>query len=88
MFVLLHDDATLGGDKHHMYCFMYTCHQSNTFFANRMSVFSNLSNVRWGFIYEIKNINETENAIWDIEWVLTAKWNSWNMPWASDRKNG
>lgn len=25
------------------------------------------------FIYEIKNIIETENAVWDIEQVLTAK---------------
>lgn len=52
---------------------MYTYYRSNKFFANRMSVFSNLSNVRWNFIYEIKNILETENAIWDIERVLTAK---------------
>lgn len=45
---------------------MYTCHQSNKFFANRMSVFSDLSNVRWNFIYEIKNVLETKNAVWDI----------------------
>lgn len=32
-----------------------------------MSVFSDLSNVRWDFIYEIKNICETENGFWDIE---------------------
>lgn len=52
---------------------MYTYYRSNKFFANRESVFSNLSNVRWNFICEIKNILETENAIWAIERVLTAK---------------
>ena len=52
---------------------MYSYHQSNEFFTNTVSVFSNLYSVSWGFISEIKNTLQPENEIWVIQRAFTAK---------------
>lgn len=73
------------GETNIAYYFMYTCHQSNKFFTNAMSVFSDFNNVNWDFfICESEKLLKQKMKSGMLNMLLQPKLSSWNTSWAPD----